>query len=96
MKEIREKYAHQLFLFYKGDEDRYDMDLTDGVSVKMRKKALHYGMRARSLLLHIVALMIKHKIKLTDDNYHFNPKKTSLSKTAAKLFDPSNAMFGWL
>lgn len=42
---------------------------SDGVTVEMKRKAKDYGIQSRTLLLQIVALMIEHKIILTDDNF---------------------------
>lgn len=56
-------------LFYKGDEKMFGKDLTQGVNVKMNRDAYSYGIKARTLLLKIVALMIENKIELTNDNF---------------------------
>jgi hypothetical protein len=58
-----------MFLFYKGDEKIFGKDLTQGLSVKMKRDAYSYGIQARSLLLKIVSLMIENKIELNSYNY---------------------------
>ena len=96
IKEIKHKYSHQMYLFYQADEKKIGLDFSEGVAAQMKRRASQYGIRARSILLHIAALMIKYNLNFTDSNYKFNPASSSLSKFAQKLFVPSNPLFGWM
>ena len=57
-------------MFYEGDEAKlYCKDLTSGATVGMTGEAKDYGIQARTLLIHICANMIKHKVKLGAEEY---------------------------
>lgn len=43
MKGVKERYAHQIYLLYKGDEKLIGKDSTNGLTVKMKRDAYSYG-----------------------------------------------------
>ena len=85
MQGIKERYAHQMYLFYKGDEAMFGKDLSNGLTVKMKRDAHSYGIQARTLLLKIVAIMIENGVELTLDSFQ-NPSPNL----------KSSGILGWL
>lgn len=44
MKDLREKYSRQMYMFYEGDEAKlYGKDLTSGATAEMTRQAIDYG-----------------------------------------------------
>jgi len=54
---------------YSNEEYKMGKSLFKGASVEMAKDPFDYGIQARSLLIKIASLMIKHKVYLTADNF---------------------------
>ena len=69
------------------------LDFRDGVNIHLKRESVLYGIRARSLLLHIVSHMIKHKVKLSDENREFvHPNFPQ----GVRNFSHSSPIFGWM
>lgn len=69
---IRDKYSKQMGLLYAGDENKLKKNIYKGASMDMERDPKDYGIQARTHLLKIASLMIKHNIKLTHENF-FDP-----------------------
>ena len=91
---IRDKYSKQIGMFYEADEHKLGKSLLKGASMDMVRDPKDYGIQARSHLLKIATLMVRHNIKLTNENY-IDPchmPKTSKEKPRGKAL----GILGWI
>ena len=66
---LREKYSRQMGLLYNNDEQKIGKNIYKGASMDMMRDPKDYGIQARTHLLKIASLMVRHNIQLTNENY---------------------------
>lgn len=67
---IRDKYSRQMNMFYNGQERPLGKNISKGASVDMNRDPKDYGIQARTHLLKVASLMIKHKVHLTTETFY--------------------------
>ena len=81
-------------LFYSNDEQQLSKNIYKGATVDMDMDPKDYGIKARTHLLKIASLMVKHNIQLTKENYidpcHFPKNEKDKPKGKA------TGVLGWL
>lgn len=78
MIDLKEKYARQAGLFYTNDEHKVGRNLRDGANIEMRREAENYGIEARTLIIKLAGLALKHDVQLNAENY-VDPSKYAKS-----------------
>ena len=69
IRDVKEKYSCQAGVHYNKDAS-LGKNLKNGASVAMKREAVEYGIQARTLLIKICCLLMKHRIVLGQPDDH--------------------------